>query len=213
VSDARRDAERWTPPGGGERRSPLPGFLTLPARGWRALSRGGRAAALVLAGAVVALALALVPPALDNAAENEANERAAIAANRERIRRVLVESQRPRRAVLSAEAAMAPALARAVRDDARERARAGTLDGPIGRTACERITRTGEDPRFATFTCLVERGGRGTYQGRDLLLGYRFRGRVELASGRAAWCKENPRPLHPDTEEFVTVPVSRACTG
>jgi hypothetical protein len=167
----------------------------------------------VLAGAVVALALALVPPALDNAAENEANERAAIAANRERIRRVLVESQRPRRAVLSAEAAMAPALARAVRDDARERARAGTLDGPIGRTACERITRTGEDPRFATFTCLVERGGRGTYQGRDLLLGYRFRGRVELASGRAAWCKENPRPLHPDTEEFVTVPVSRACTG
>ena len=213
MSDARRDAERWTTPGRGERRSPLPGFLTLPARGWRALSRGGRAAALVLAAAVVALALALVPPALDNAAENEANERAAIAANRERIRRELVESQRPRRAVLSAEAAMAPALARAVRDDARERARAGTLDGPIGRTACERITRTGEDPRFATFTCLVERGGRGTYQGRDLLLGYRFRGRVELASGRAAWCKENPRPLHPDTEEFVTVPVSRACTG
>ena len=213
MSDARRDAETWTTPRRAERRSPLPGFLALPARGWRALSRGGRAAALVLAAALLAFALALVPPALDNAAENEANERAAIAANRERIRRELVESQRPRRAVLSAEAAMAPALARAVRDDARERARAGTLDGPIGRTACERITRTGEDPRFATFTCLVERGGRGTYQGRDLLLGYRFRGRVELASGRAAWCKENPRPLHPDTEEFVTVPVSRACTG
>jgi hypothetical protein len=63
------------------------------------------------------------------------------------------------------------------------------------------------------FACLVERGGRGTYRGRDLLFGYRFRGRVELASSRAAWCKQNPRPLHPDTEEFVTVPVSRACSG
>jgi hypothetical protein len=64
-----------------------------------------------------------------------------------------------------------------------------------------------------TFTCLVERGGRGVYRGRDLLLGYRFRGRVELGTGLAAWCKENPPPLHADQEEFVRVPVSRACTG
>jgi hypothetical protein len=27
------------------------------------------------------------------------------------------------------------------------------------------------------------------------------------------WCKENPPPLHGDQEEFVKVPVSRACTG
>jgi hypothetical protein len=197
----------------GQRRSPLPGFLTLPARGWRALSRRGRAVVLALVAALVALAVALVPPALDNASRNEANERAAIAANRERITRELVESQRPRRARLSVSAPIAPALAEHVRADARERARAGTLDGPIGRTACERIRRTGEDPRFATFTCLVERGGRGTYRGRDLLLGYRFRGRVELGTGSAAWCKENPPPLHADQEEFVKVPVSRVCTG
>jgi hypothetical protein len=36
---------------------------------------------------------------------------------------------------------------------------------------------------------------------------------VELKSGSAVWCKENPQPLHPDTEEFVKVPVSRKCTG
>ena len=203
----------WTAPGGGERRSPLPNFLTLPARGWRALSRRGRMIVLALAAALLALAVALVPPALENASQNEANERAAIAANRERIRRELVEQQRPRRARLSASEPIAPALAEHVRADARRRALAGTLDGPIGNTACERIRRTGEDPRYATFTCLVERGGRGTYRGRDLLLGYRFRGRVELASGGAVWCKENPRPLHPDTEEFVTVPIARACTG
>jgi hypothetical protein len=36
---------------------------------------------------------------------------------------------------------------------------------------------------------------------------------VELKSGSAAWCKENPPPLHADQEEFVKVPVSRECTG
>jgi hypothetical protein len=213
VTEPRVKQGEWTAPGGGERRSPLPNFLTLPARGWRALSRGGKALVAALAAALLALAVALVPPALENATQNEANERAAIAANRERIRRELVEQQRPRRARLNSSEPIAPALAEHVRADARRRAVAGTLDGPIRAAACERIRRTGEDPRYATFTCLVERGERGTYRGRDLLLGYRFRGRVELATGRAVWCKENPRPLHPDTEEFVTVPIARACTG
>jgi hypothetical protein len=68
-------------------------------------------------------------------------------------------------------------------------------------------------PRTSSAACLVEQGLHGEYQGRELVSGYRFRGRVELPSGRAAWCKENPRPLHPDQEEFVVVPLSRACTG
>jgi hypothetical protein len=191
----------------------LPGFLTLPARGWRSLSRGGRMLVLALAAALLALAVVLVPPALDNASENEANEREAIAANRERIRRELAEQQRPRWTVLPRGEAIAPALAAHVHADARVRAREGKLEGPIGNTECERIVRAGEDPRYATFTCLVERGGRGRYRGRDLLFGYRFRGRVELATGSAAWCKENPPPLHADQEEFVKVPVSRECTG
>jgi hypothetical protein len=213
VSEPPEKQGEWTAPGGGERRSPLPNFLTLPARGWRSLSGRGRAFVVALAAAVVALGVALVPPALDNASQNEADERAAIAANRERIRRTLVEQQRPRRTLLSPDEPIGPALAARVQADARVRAREGTLDGPIGNTECERIERTGEDPRFATFTCLVERGERGTYRGRDLLLGYRFRGRVELATGRAAWCKENPPPLHADQEEFVKVPVSQECTG
>jgi hypothetical protein len=200
-------------PGSGERHSPLPAFLTLPARGWRALGRRGRAAVLALAVALIALGVALVPPALDNASENEVNERVAIAKNREGIRRELAEQQRPRWTVLPPGEPIAPSLAAHVQADARVRVREGTMDGPIGNTECERIERSGEDPRFATFTCLVERGGRGTYRGRDLLLGYRFRGRVELKSGSAAWCKENPPPLHGDQEEFIKVPVSRECTG
>jgi hypothetical protein len=177
------------------------------------MSGRGRAGVVALSAVLVGLAVVFVPPALDNASENEANERAAIAENRERIRRTLVEQQRPRSAVLPPGEPIAPALAAHVQTDARVRVREGTLDGPIGNTECERIERTGEDPRYATFTCLVERGGRGTYRGRDLLLGYRFRGRVELKSGSAAWCKENPPPLHADQEEFVKVPVSRECTG
>jgi hypothetical protein len=168
---------------------------------------------VALAVALLAVAVALVPPALDNASENEANERAAIAQNRERMRRELAQEQRPRWTVLPQGQPIAPALAAHVQADARVRVREGTMDGPIGNTECRRIERTGENPRFATFTCLVERSGRGTYRGRDLLLGYRFRGRVELASGSAAWCKENPPPLHGDQEEFVKVPVSRDCTG
>lgn len=213
MSDPPEKQGEWTAPAGGERRSPLPNFLTLPARGWRALSGRGRAVVVALAALLVALAVVFVPPALDNASENEANERAAIAENRERIRRTLVEQQRPRWTVLPPGEPIAPALAAHVQADARVRAREGTIEGPIGNTDCERIERTGEDSRFATFTCLVERGERGTYRGRDLLLGYRFRGRVELGSGSAAWCKENPPPLHGDQEEFVKVPVSRECTG
>jgi hypothetical protein len=158
--------------------------------------------------------VALVPPALDNAAENEADERAAIAANRERIRRELAESQRPRRARLDPSAPIAVALAEQVGGDARRRVRAGALNGPIDDTSCRPLRRGDGDPLHAGFTCLVERGRRGdAYRGRDIVLGYRFRARVELASGSAVWCKESPPPLHADQEEFVRVPVSRACTG
>jgi hypothetical protein len=205
--------DRWSSPGEGERHTPLPGVLSLPARGWRALSGRGRVAAAAVAAALVVLAAVLLPQALQTASENRANERAAREANRERIRRVLAEQQRPRWTVLPRGEAIAPALAAHVRADVHVRIRAGTLDGPVGRTQCERFTRTGEDPRFQTFTCLVESGGRGTYEGGPVRKGYRFRGRVELSSGRAAWCKENPPPLHADQEEFVKVPLSRDCTG
>jgi hypothetical protein len=196
-----------------ERRAALPGFLLLPVRGWRSLGRRGKALVLALAAALAGLAALLLPPAFENASRNELNERRAIAANREGIRRELVRDQRPHRAMLRAGAPLAAALAERVAADARARAAAGELDGPIGATSCRPLARSDVDPRSPVFTCLVERGEGGVYRDRRLLLGYRFRGRVERSSRRATWCKESPRPLHPDTEEFVTVPLSRACTG
>jgi hypothetical protein len=201
------------------RRAPLPTVLGLPGRLWRLLPPLGKVAAGLMLAAAVALAVALVPPALDNAGENRENERRAIAANRERIRRNLVEEQRPRRAALAlpANATAGEVAARVeplVAGDARERVAAGDLNGPIGATSCEPVHRQPRRAVFVVVTCLAERGTqRGVYRGRALVSGFRFRARVELATGAVAWCKENPRPLHGDQEEFVVVPVSRACTG
>jgi hypothetical protein len=202
-----------------DRYDPLPNFLLLPVRAWRALGRRGRALAAVVAVALAALAVALVPAAVETGSENRANERRQRAADREQIRRTLIADQRPRRArlprtALGSPERMAAATAPLVAADARKRAAAGDLDGPIGRSACQPVDGRGTTARAVVLSCVVERGrGRGTYRGRDLLVGYRFRARVTRTTGAVAWCKENPRPLHPDQEEFVTVPLSRDCTG
>jgi hypothetical protein len=204
---------------GSERRAPLPNVLRLPARLWRMLPPLGKVAVGLLLAAAAVLAVALVPPALDNAGENRENERRAAAANLERIRRTLVQEQRPRRATLALPANATPAEVASrveplVTDDARDRAAAGDLRGPIGATSCEPVRRHSRQSGFLVLTCLAERGTlQGVYRERALVTGARFRARVELATGAVAWCNENPRPLHADQEEFVVVPLSRACTG
>ncbi len=212
---ARHAATREAAAGAGhdERRSALPGFLRLPVRGWRGLPLAGKLAVAALALVLAALVAALVPPALDTADRNERTERRLREANLERLRQGLIADQRPRRAQLQPGDRSAGGLAQAVAADAAGRVRRGDLEGPLGPTTCEPVQRTDVDPRAPVYTCLVEQGIRGEYQGRALVSGYRFRGRVELSSGQAAWCKENPRPLHPDQEEFVVVPLSEDCTG
>lgn len=199
---------------GGEeaRHRPLPGFLSLPGRLWRILPRAGRVALGALLAAVAVVLALLVPPALENAGENRENQRRAAAANLERIRLKLVEEQRPRRATLPLPL-RASALEAAVGTDFERRIRAGDLDGPAGETSCRPVE--GRQTAGATvFTCLARQGtGSGIYGDRKLVSGYRFRARVVEATGAAAWCKENPQPLHADQEEFVVVPLSKACTG
>jgi hypothetical protein len=201
-----------------ERRRPLPNLFRLPGQLWRLLPPLGKAAVGLAAAALVALAVVLVPPALENAGENRENQRRAAAANFAEIRRTLVEDQRPRRATLALPAnVVAAEIARRVAvhvaADARERVQAGTLDGPIERTSCRPIQRSQEEGALV-LTCLAEEFREAdAYRDRDIVSGYRFRARVIYATGAVAWCKENPRPLHPDQEEFVVVELSRACTG
>jgi hypothetical protein len=205
-------------PRGEERRRPLPNLFRLPGQLWRLLPVWGKIAVGLLLAALAALATVLVPPALENAGENRANQRRAAAANFAEIRRRLVEDQRPRRATLSLPAGAVPAeiarlVAPHVQADARTRARAGALDGPIEQTSCRPLRRS-QEAGSLVLTCLAEQFREvDAYRDRDVVSGYRFRARVDLATGAVAWCKENPRPLHPDTEEFVVVDLSRACTG
>jgi hypothetical protein len=201
-----------------ERRRPLPNLFRLPGQLWRLLPALGKVAVGLALAALVALVAVLIPPALENAGENRVNQRRAAAANFAEIRRKLVEDQRPRRAMLSLPVGAAPAevarlLEPHVQADARTRVRAGTLEGPIEGTSCRPIRRT-QEAGWLVLTCLTERFREpDAYRDRDVVSGYRFRGRVELATGAVAWCKENPRPLHPATGEFVVVDLSRACTG
>ena len=176
------------------------------------LPRSGKVALGAFLVAVAVMLALLVPPALDNAGENRENQRRAAAANLERIRLELVEEQRPRRATLPLPP-RAAALEAAVGTDFARRVRAGDLDGPAGETSCRPVE--GRQTAGATvFTCLARQGtGSGVYGDRKLVSGYRFRARVVEATGAAAWCKENPQPLHADQEEFVVVPLSKECTG
>jgi hypothetical protein len=195
-----------------ERRKAMPTFLLVPARIWQILPLAGKIAAAGVLLALAAVVALLLPPALETASENRESQRRAAAANRESIRRNLVQDQRPRsaRVVVPVTAA---GFAKAVARDFERRVRAGDLEGPAGRTTCRPI-RPQREPGVTAFTCLAERGaGRGVYRDRVLVSGYRFRGRANRATGAAVWCKENPQPLHPDQEEFVVVPLARACTG
>lgn len=205
-------AESGRDAGEQERRKPLPSFLLVPVRIWQVLPVVGKVAVAAMLLALAALAAVLVPPALENASENRVNTRRAEAARLEAIRRQVSEDQRPRRAVVALPVT-AGGVAAAVAADFERRVRTGQLEGPPGPTSCRPI-RPQREREAIGFTCLSERGAeRGVYQGRDVVSGYRFRARVVRATGAAAWCKENPQPLHPDQEEFVVVPLSRACTG
>ncbi len=195
-----------------ERRAAVPNLLRLPLRLWQLLPGWGRVAVGAFTVALAAAVAMLLPPALENAAENRESQRRAEAANLEQIRRDLIESQRPRRAVVPRPVTPA-AIASAVQADFVQRVEDGDLEGPAGRTTC-RPVRPQPDRVALVLTCIAERGEeRGRYLDRNLVSGYRFKARVMRATGAAAWCKENPRPLHADQEEFVIVPLSRACTG
>ena len=64
--------------------------------------------------------------------------------------------------------------------------RAGTLEGPIEGTSCRPIRRT-QEAGWLVLTCLTERFREpDAYRDRDVVSGYRFRGRVELATGAVA---------------------------
>jgi hypothetical protein len=63
-----------------ERRSAVPGILRLPVRLWQIMPRWGRVATGALLAALAVAVAILLPPALENAADNRENIRRATAA-------------------------------------------------------------------------------------------------------------------------------------
>jgi hypothetical protein len=217
--------EQWTPPGQGERYEPLPSFLLLPAHGWRKLSpRGRRITGAVILAAVVAAAVAW--PHVERAIRAGEAERAAIAAqHRAASLRALTEDQRPRHDALtpsvrarilageggleasSAAGLAATKLEAAIARDVRARIANGKLEGPLLQTTCDPVevrSRLGAD-----YNCFATIGQAHSGE-RVLESGYRFSARAQLPAGTLAWCKENPRPLHP-TSYVLSVPISPEC--
>jgi hypothetical protein len=219
-----QEVPKWSPPHSGERYDPLPAFLRLPVRGWRKLSPRGRrilAALVVLAVAGIAVAW----PYVQRDRRAGERERAAIAAqHRAASLRALVEDQRPRHELLSpaerarvraaggfeaaaAANAVATQLEAAIARDVRSRVAAGKLDGPLLETSCRPVAvRSAEGANYNCFA-LIARTDTGE---RVLEEGYRFSARAQLPRGTLAWCKENPRPLHP-TSYVLSVPISPEC--
>jgi len=214
----------WTPPRQGERYDPLPNFLLLPVRGFRKLSPRGRfiVVALVVAGAA---AIAVAWPYVQRDRRAGERERAAIAEqHRAASLRALIEDQRPRHALLSpalrtrirdgaglktaaAAGLVATKLESAIARDVRARIAAGKLEGPLLTTSCDPVkqrSRLGADYNCFALTGRVASGER------TLESGYRFSARAQLPAGTLAWCKENPRPLHP-TSYVLSVPISPEC--
>jgi hypothetical protein len=214
----------WTPPGHGERYDPLPAFLALPARGFRKLSPRGRRIVVALVVAGVA-AIAVAWPYVQRDRRAGERERAAIAAqHRAASLRALVADQRPRRALLApamrrriaelgglqapaAAALVATKLEAGIAEDVRSRIAAGKLDGPLLETSCDPVTQRSR--LGANYNCFALTGRTASGE-RVLEQGYRFSARAQLPAGTLAWCKENPRPLHP-TSYVLSVPISPDC--
>jgi hypothetical protein len=139
--------------------------------------------------------------------------------NREEIAQRLRVDQRPRRTQLPAGADPLATLEREITEDVTGRARAGTLTGAAESTTCREIQprdvsthRPFATPGRTYFSCFARTRSQETTAAR-LETGYRFRARADEATRTLTWCKLNPRPIHPDQEEFVRLPVSGECVA
>jgi hypothetical protein len=197
----------WTPPKGVE----------VPPVPVRRLLIWGAVVAVVLGGAA-----AVIVPAIDKgkrrgAAERARAEQAYVA--REKAR--LAKDQTPRsgrsttRTATDAgtRALVLADMRAAITSDARARARAGTIDGPISRTTCDVVPSLTNAQR-GIYRCLAVSGSEdNSVKGFSLLTGYSFIANVDFTHGSFVWCKLNPRPGERARGDIPHVQVSPACAG
>jgi hypothetical protein len=198
-----------------DRYEPAPNLIELPGWLWRrtstALKLGvGVVLVLVVAGAVVA---ATASRRDAQRADDAAAARAA-AVHRQEVAKARVE-QTPRLGRASgSRAAMTAGMSDAILADARTRARAGELKGPIVRVACARFPKTVGPPppeRVRRFSCVAVTAEIARSEGGEAgAIGHPYRARLDFSTGRYAFCKISAR-LDPIKNPEVTTP--EACGG
>jgi hypothetical protein len=200
------------------------------------MPRVARIGLVALPFAVVALILILGPGIRDSKEERSQSDAQRAAQSREQRIAELKAEQKPHFARSSAVApASAPAEERVaareklleqarvhVQADARARARAGQLDGPIRRVECEPFPRTvapsGAERdlgrRFGNYSCIAvtaEFGGSAAQEASSI--GHPYRVRIDFDNGRYAFCKVSGRPGELAVPEQIPVTVPRVCGG
>jgi hypothetical protein len=166
--------------------------------------------------AAVGAGLALIVPPLESGkrrgeAERAREQRAAVAAEARRLR----ADQRVHLATAPDGADLVPALEARVEADAKARARAGTISGPVIDTQC-----TPADPNVIQFPgsrvykCFVKTstGHTGVLAGDQFGTGYPFIATIYTRTRKLAWCKQNPR-ADEKGRKLVDVPMSPVCAG
>jgi hypothetical protein len=216
-----------------DRYEPMPGIADLPGWLWRRMGRAGRwtvvgTAILLLAGAAIAVPVNLASQ--EEQAKEEGRERAE---RRAALIERLEAEQRPRfrRSAsvappgaaegeqLDARSGLVDELHAELLADARERVRAGDLDGPIKHVECEPFPRSVDGVgahedlsrstgRYACVAVTAEFGsGEETVRG---VIGHQYRAMADFGTGRYAFCKVSGQS-GPSREQLATTP--RVCGG
>jgi hypothetical protein len=208
----------WTPPRD----------VDIPPVPWRKVGVGTALGAVVIAGA-----LALIVPRIEDAKRRDAaRERARVAAAQAAHRAQVLHDQRPRhaRAAGLRPAAGAPAAAReraraalvarveaSILADARGRARHGELRPLTGPTTCRPAPGTSTRGRFGVLDCFtVARRIPATEGNVPGAIGYPFQAVVDFRRFSYTWCKADQIPgeqLIPDPRLVVRLPAACRAPG
>jgi type II secretory pathway pseudopilin PulG len=191
----------WTAPKG----------VDVPPVPWRKLALWGVVGALVI-GAAAAVAIPQIDDAKQKGAAERAREQAAAAAAESARLRA---DQAVHRLTIPAGADAVATLETAITADAKARAQAKTISGPVLSTRCDAAT--GNVIQFAgsrVYKCFVKTSTGLRGQDQDVIgTGYPFVATIYPKRHLVAWCKQNPRADEKGSRGMVHVKVSPVCAG
>ena len=191
----------WTPPKGVE----------VPKVPWRKLALWAAVGALVL-GAAAAIAVPRIDDSKkEGAAERAAQAAAAVSAEKARLR----ADQRVHELAVPAGADLVAALEGAITADAKARAAARTIDGPVLSTKCDYTSAdVTQFPASRVYKCFVKTQTGLPGEGGDVIgTGYPFVATIYTRERRLAWCKQNPHADEKGSRGDVRVRMSPVCAG